>query len=87
MNCLPPDYPRYKKRIAVAAIPVLFHVGPQSPGTLTAHGATLLSLLPSGPDEVRGTPLRKTKALWPDLKKNSASSAIYPKKGYKNGGE
>ena len=49
---------------------ILSHVGPQSPGDLTAHEAACLSLLPSGPDEVRKTSLRKTQALQPDLKKN-----------------
>ena len=47
----------------------LFNVGPQPPGYLTAHEAIHLPLLPSGPDGVHETPLRKTKALRSDLKK------------------
>ena len=49
---------------------ILFHVEPQSPGTLTAHGTIRLTLLPSGPDVVHEAPLRKTQALRPDLKKD-----------------
>ena len=47
----------------------LFNVGPQPPGYLTAHEAIHLPLLPSGPDGVHETPLRKTKALRSDLEK------------------
>lgn len=49
---------------------ILFHVEPQSPGTLAAHETIRLTLLPSGPDVVHEAPLRKTKALRPDLKKD-----------------
>lgn len=40
-----------------------FRFGPQPPGYLAAQTATRLSLLPSGPDEVHGTILRKTWTL------------------------
>ena len=54
-------------------MPVLFNVGPQPPGTLAAQAAIHLSLLPSGPDEVHETALRKTQALQPDLEKKPAT--------------
>lgn len=47
-----------------------FHVEPQFPGDLAAHGTIRLTLLPSGPDVVHEAPLRKTQALRPDLKKD-----------------
>jgi len=46
------------------------NVGPQYPGTLTAQAAVHLSLLPSGPDEVHETALRKTQVLQSDLERN-----------------
>ena len=64
--------PHTKKDSFTAAFSrfILFHVESQFPGDLAAHEALRLSLLPSGPDEVHRTPLRKTQALQPDLKKN-----------------
>ena len=76
----PPSAPRSSKHyynyiIIVKKQPFLaalhpFHVEPQSPGTLAAHGTIRLTLLPSGPDVVHEAPLRKTQALRPDLKKD-----------------
>ena len=52
---------------------MLFHVGPRLSGTLTAHDAYRLPLLPSGPDGVHRAPLRETKAPQSDLEKNAVS--------------
>ena len=49
----------------------LFHLGAQIPGALAAHEAVRLPLLPSGPDGVHETPLRKTKALRSELEKTA----------------
>ena len=48
---------------------ILFNVGPQPSGALTAHEAIHLPLLPSGPDGIHEAPLRETQALRSDLKK------------------
>ena len=45
-----------------------FNIEPQPFGGLTAHEMNHLSLLPSGPDEVRKISLRETKTLRLDLK-------------------
>ena len=60
----------HKKRQLIAALSLLFNVGPQSPGTLTAQATIHLSLLSSDPDEVHEIALRETKTLQSDLKKH-----------------
>ena len=64
------DFKAKKKQPDFGLHLFLFNIEPQPFGELTAHEMNHLSLLPSGPDEVRKISLRETKTLRLDLKKN-----------------